>query len=368
MYLTTKNASHMNSSRAAERPAELCPAICAYYHIRPVWVIEEPSATERRQGTLEELTRDVYRGQLSNGIRTRVRRDGLFIFDCTNWTEATELLIPAYSLGSDNRVPTIVSQANQEEIKRVLLRTRLMNVHQACISSAHSKFQGATQLGRLCDPSRYLGLARFEDNIFPIPEVAHEPVNRFVYDHLSMRQGDIGPRSGRRVLEREVIEYSFKLLDEILQCEVDDILVLIEMIYRAGIQHSESRHEEALISTWIVCERLLNISWEKFLQNGDGGHVNSKRKRKLLGRDFTASVLAEILEMNGSIPNDLYEEVEVVRKKRNDWMHGLKEIGHGDSGRAVHTAQNLLGRVSGVEVSVSLTQESQWVRILDPPG
>jgi hypothetical protein len=72
-------------SQPHQHPPRYTSAVTAYYHIPPIWVGETPSDRESQHLQRTHLAKDVYQQEFTSGIRVRVRRDGLFIFDFSLW-------------------------------------------------------------------------------------------------------------------------------------------------------------------------------------------------------------------------------------------------------------------------------------------
>jgi hypothetical protein len=74
---------------------------------------------------------------------------------------------------------------------------------------------------------------------------------------------------------------------------------------------------------------MISIAWKAMLDrtNGNGDtreRMSRERRKKLTGRDYTASVMVEMLEVNGQIDHELYKLLETARKARNSWAHDMK--------------------------------------------
>jgi hypothetical protein len=68
------------------------------------------------------------------------------------------------------------------------------------------------------------------------------------------------------------------------------------------------------------------------------------RKKKLLGRDYTASVMVEMLELHGQLTGSLYKNLEIARKARNNWAHDMAVPTTGDVWACQQAIQELLSR------------------------
>jgi len=219
-------------------------------------------------------------------------------------------------------------------------------------------------LGHLVTPPRLVTLARFETNEKGNFYLTNDPFQRYLVTQTTLpipfRLGHPEIRQ-RNLLELDTITFSFSLLEKILKHDFSDLPLLIEMLYRAARQLSECHFADCLILCWTVCERLLNAIWDNFLSerivDKDGAvRINGKREDKLKGRDFTASIISETLELAGHIPTDLFKEIDAIRKARNDRLHNLGDTTDHEASQAVRTSEKFLEFVTDIKISLSLSR------------
>lgn len=141
----------------------------------------------------------------------------------------------------------------------------------------------------------------------------------------------------------------------------DDAITLADLLLHAFFLHQSGKYEASHISSWTIAEKCLNELWMTYLRELDEQHsghefegkfINKDRKGKLTGRDFTASIISEVLSLSGIVPFDKYELMSCVRKKRNDWLHHLGAIGRPDADDAIILAQFMLRKVGLFDVDV----------------
>ena len=78
----------------SKRPEPMIsPAVVGYLRIPPVWIGDKPTDEELLRAPLTDLIRDQHSRTLCCGIRVRVRRDGIFLFDFSDWPQAVQKLI-----------------------------------------------------------------------------------------------------------------------------------------------------------------------------------------------------------------------------------------------------------------------------------
>jgi len=113
--------------------------------------------------------------------------------------------------------------------------------------------------------------------------------------------------------------------------------------------------------SWAVCEKTINHLWGEFLlgkraECEEVVRINKKRTKKLKGRDFTASIVSEILELSDVLKTQLFHRVDDARKKRNAWLHSLDVIDDRDAASAMRAATGLFELATGVALKPSISR------------
>lgn len=349
----------------------IVPAIHAYYHTPPLWIGTKPTEEEIKTAPENEFIKEIYRAQLIDGINVRVRRDGLFVFDCSTWEPGKITEIPSYEVIGGQSIPKEVAEAENLAQKRTYKRFQLLTVHLACLGTALD--------GGLCQnlpphPSYMLNLLDFEqDDLLQIPYLNSLDVGQsYIYNHLILFKFEPGYRLSNLFHRSEVpiekVEESFILLQQILQNPHVDILDLIEIIYKSVYNYRCHQFSESLILCWAVCESLLNKIWSRYIadkraESNSAGmpngatRINSERNKFLEGRDFTASIVSEILELSDLIPHDLFCRLNAVRKARNNWMHSLKDVSMMDAIRAIQATVDFFLLVTNIRLRLRIDLE-----------
>ena len=84
--------------------------------------------------------------------------------------------------------------------------------------------------------------------------------------------------------------------------------------------------------------------------------MNKDRVKKLEGRDFTASIVTEVLELSGVINFELFRGIDDARRKRNAWLHSLNAIEDKDASSAMRTAIELFQVATGVALRPAISR------------
>ena len=125
----------------------------------------------------------------------------------------------------------------------------------------------------------------------------------------------------------------------------------------------EHNYSLGLVISWTILERLIRTEWERYLgenrerEKDDDGtlFINADRMKKLSsGRDFTASVITEILSLQGLMSFDIYRNIQSLRTSRNEWLHALGPVSIDDCLLSITACRTLFERVARVKINVPL--------------
>lgn len=332
------------------------PPVEGYFRIPAIWVGNAPDDPDPPAPCRHET---VLLRELKCGVRVRVQRDGVFLFDFENWPLAPITEIPGYKRPPLPYVPPTPHTAARELAEvRAAIRAQVMNVHQACMATAEIVIsRRATTTGfpvtawntfkafQLGDTPPY------HTDVTDMRALARNVLNgAYRVDQLPPRQ----------LVELAVVNHSFDLLDEILIRSDIAVIDVVDAAYLAASRAIENRLGECIALAWTACEQLVTIAWKRLLSQinatrpPDEG-VSGKRRGKLLSRDYTASVMVEMLELHGVIPHKLYRSLEVVRKARNDWAHEMRQPGNDDLWHCRLALQDLLMLVERVRIDLQFS-------------
>jgi hypothetical protein len=350
-------------------PDHTSPTISGYFRIPPIWIgsSKPPDAqVVRLNPQVHHAT--VFRSELRCGIRVRAQRNGFFIFDFEKWPHAPAVTVPGYSANNNQLVPKAHLDAERKAAAFIVRRSKLMNVHQACFTTAEFLVAGRGAMMDFSVHSREIhGEMDFEAPQRYL-ESSEQPrsMAEAVLDNAYLIAFE--RPHGRRVIELPVIERSFQLLDDILMKNDPHLIELIHNFYIASIRGRETHLGEALVLAWGVCEQLLSVAWKAMLSKVQSDEtikrMNKDRRKKFDGRDYTASVIIEILELQGKLDTHLYTNLETARKARNRWAHELELPSGRDVYACMAAAIEMLRNFLGVTLHLQRSAEDgavpQW--------
>lgn len=221
---------------------------------------------------------------------------------------------PAYCGGALPDGIEFVTREYQEAAKKrndlALKRTRFMN---AFIATLWAGAQDAGH-GLLPQPSVHIGNYLFAD------EVAGQWT-------LS------GPETpnGNRLIPAESIAKAADYMKEICSCYEANAIELLALMQAATVHYNNHEFSSCLILGWSVVEALQNNLWADYIEkaktrNGGFTEINRNRHEQLNGRDFSASVVSQILSLAGLLDDNTLDQMNTARKARNNFVHFLKPV------------------------------------------
>ncbi|MBB4098304.1 hypothetical protein [Sphingomonas kyeonggiensis] len=335
-------------------PDRVSAPVAAYFRIPPIWIDQSPPFSPTQARPLAWGHAVVLRRVMRCGIEVRVQRDGLFAFDFTDFPPASYTLVPGFvHPESPHLIPEEHSAAEEQAEAIAVYRAQIMNAHQACFTTAEALVRGR---------GAAMGYPVNAWNTFKsldlelVPEYRDDTedpraVARNVYNNSYQVIGDRD--LARRLVELDVIEASLDLLDQILAAPPGTV-PMVEGAYMAASRAAEKRFGESIVLGWTVCEQLVSIAWRRLLdsEKGEGAENRTPRKRieKPIGRDHSASVMTEALELNGVISAEVHGWLETGRKARNAWAHAMKVPAQAEALACLLAARSLFRELLAIDL------------------
>lgn len=310
----------------------------ALYILRPTWIGGRPES-ERRNDV-------VWTARGVNEVPIAALRDGFVIFEFDGAPAYAGGSVPAYTLPENRRVPDHVTKAENDRLNLGYRRFVYMNAFLAALYSAYSTIQKrGTLVQEPIDPTNYFGAERIPDGW------------KIFFDHG--RRVDY-PAERADILEVAALTHSVEVLQSFSNAiGADRSLSILSLVYIACAQYSRHQFSSAHLIAWSVVEALLNTLWLTLQGEVDvatGGHtkMNADRKKLLAGRDYTASVVSQILSIIGKVDDETLTRLDEARRKRNWFAHTLEPIGSTDAGNAIRLATDMISKVASIRMTSQL--------------
>ncbi len=332
----------------------------AYYHWPGLWVDSAPAwiqapSLEDQDADVSVLADEVYREILAAGLRVRVLREGMFIFDFSEWEPGRPLHIDAE--------PDFDASASV-----ALQRATLMNAHLACLHTAIAKVQNFSNRMMIVTPSEMISISSFEESwggTGSDTRLSALTMSRFTSTYTPNLPPSFDWRLQFRSLavKLETLQESFRLLNAIVDHDSEDMLDMVDLLARGCGSYQEHNYALCLVVEWTLCERLLQTIWQRYIEENRVREIEdmltpfiTKKRKEALGdsRNFSAAVVSEILSLTGQLPHDIYRRLTESRKARNDWVHRIVPVSREAALQSVRVAQDMLCLVSGIELEMPL--------------
>lgn len=311
---------------------------CAGFYLwPPIWI--GGSEDEIKTAYSVDPNSEIITLTLQCGIKAKVSLKGVFVFDFSNWPDG------AITSMKDWLMP-------------VLARMRFMNLLLAFFYSVFFRTKRQTTEKMFIEFGTYAFSRDFDLN----PSHFGCDIRQYAVIQENEKWHKIF-MPFHTVVAQDVISEAIRLTDAALLNNSNDTATLGELFLHAFQLHDSGKYEASHISSWTITERCLNQIWLSYLADAEQQHptcsdtsnekyINSTRRQKLMGRDFTASIISEILSLNGMLPFEQYKLVSDVRQTRNDWLHKLRAIRREDSRKAINLARYMLQHSKVLDVDI----------------
>ena len=321
----------------ADKPIPRDSNCAGFYHWPPIWIGANSEQIDSADTTGPNT--EVYGHTLRCGVKVKASIKGVFVFDFSNWPCGMAATTPSWE-------------------GPVVARMRFMNLFLACFYSSVYKNTRQTMDKMFIDYSTYAFARQVDLNPFGFGcdtrQAAVIRVNEI--EHETRRPWHL-------LVSMDIVSEAIDLTDAALVTQSNDAAILGELLLHAFELHDSGKYEASHISAWTIVERCMNQIWHSHLDNAERKHanclidtdekfINSDRRKKLTGRDFTASVVSEILSLSDLLPFKQYRLTCDVRQTRNDWLHKLRAIDRSDSGKAISLARFMLQYSNVLDVDI----------------
>lgn len=166
--------------------------------------------------------------------------------------------------------------------------------------------------------------------------------------------------STRKLITKETIQLAFEFLDKILNDT--EFIDKMNTLSKALSEYKVGNLKTSIVLAWFVIERLLNDKYDQYLDSkdksfGDKKRISKDRREYLTGRDYTASIISNIMELSDCITFDELKHIDEIRKLRNGVAHHLnkKPITNDDCASALKFTAEFLFQNILVEPELNLS-------------
>ncbi|MFJ8566973.1 hypothetical protein [Streptomyces sp. NPDC093514] len=293
----------------------------------PYWLIEEPPF-DVRAIPHDDFFEELHSWTTDHGITVSAHRGGAIMFDFSGFSEA------GWSEEDGlNHISSLI-EATQARVK--IINAFSLSLHSARATSenlATDVFHiGPRSLFHIYSGDVASGMGG--DGLRYLPQPVAGGYIRDLYRH--------------GVVRKSSLDLAVDTLNFIIGHECNNSLDLAGLLNDSLNSYRNHEFAPSLITAWTICETLLQRQWDSYI--AARGVKGRSRRDKLTGRDFTASIVSEVLNLAEVIDADSLASLDRVRKARNAWMHSIKNPTHGDAAAAIELAGSMFSSALGREI------------------
>lgn len=308
-----------------------------FYWLGSAMLVEGPRDILAPAISFSEAYEVTWEHALASGLRVISHRGGLVLIDFSALPNSMSVSIEAKTFTDESFVQAVDS---------ILLRTKVMNAWILCVQSA---------------------VVELHDHVRETFRVSHRDLvhTNNVNESVGGAQSPVGIVPGlgfantfisrHWAIPAETLVRACELLDAIMAAG-SQALDLIDLISLATESLGDHNYALGVTTAWTASETMIQIIYKEYLRRPplrpDGPPVTGKRRDILEGRDYSASIVIEMLALGGVLSDAEYNGITKARRARNNWIHDMKPTDMGTGKGALDVALGLFERNIGVKLLV----------------
>ena len=163
----------------------------------------------------------------------------------------------------------------------------------------------------------------------------------------------------RQVIPLEVIRHAVAEFTKVIA--TPGLEKTLSSFAKSLSEYKVGNYETSVVLSWFITEAALSQLWKGHIDNlntdfPDGRkRINRERRDFLTGRDFTISLISNLLELWGALPHAQFQDIDAVRGFRNKIVHNHNFApGPNEAQLALKTAQAMIDRIWELRFTPSL--------------
>lgn len=317
----------------------------AFYPSRPFWAGSKIDfSNQSREGWFyNQMAEEVFSEEASSHS-LKICRDGMIMLR----VEALEKNIPVQEDMSIPIEKTVQAWGEyldylnafyllMDSAALEIAKTSYFNIHEITIRDA---FRVRFELGK------YAGESFAMESIVSIFQMG-----RYLSSYRSGIPIEFDPQiSMRRVLPLNVIQHAAVEFSKALTSP--GLVKALSSFAKSLGEYKVGNYETSIVLSWFVTEAALSQIWKDHIEKlnfdiSDGTkRISRDRKGFLTGRDFTISIVSNLLELWGALPHTQFQAIDKVRGFRNKIVHNYKFVPTAEEAQlALNTAKTLVERI-----------------------
>lgn len=279
------------------------------------------------------------------GVPIAVRGDGAVIFNFAATERFTGPAVPGYQPAYGEKMPDDVIKAQEQRTAVAYARLEYMNAWLAGYMGGMSTIQAhAIITPPPVDPLNHLK-AVLRNGIW------------LVYDN---KQRVISGPDEARPVKPDVFDHACNTLFAAERAFGSDFAAALALFQQSSYQYRIHQFPSAHLSAWSLSEQVLNAMWKKYQREASEGPdartaISKKRRELLNGRDYTASIITQVLSLAGRLSDERLDKLDQARRDRNAFAHSLVAISGDAAQNAITVASEMLSDLLAIRLAPQLS-------------
>lgn len=163
----------------------------------------------------------------------------------------------------------------------------------------------------------------------------------------------------RQVISRDAIAHASNLFLQVVAKPGTE--KQLASFAKSLAEYKVGNYETSIVLAWFITEASISSLWRSHIEaqnlniGSDRRRINRERKDFLTGRDFSASIVSNMLELVGVLDYSVFEEIDKVRGYRNKIVHAHKFVPNAiEAQLAIKTAQAMIERLLGIRFTPNM--------------
>lgn len=283
-------------------------------------------------------------GKGPRDVPIKVRGDGLVIFNFDETVGFASPSIPGWQPEYGKPMPEAIREAEAKRSDVVYARLEYMNAWLTAFASGMI-FLASHHI--FCPPpvDPHYHLRALEQN------------GRWLA--FDSRRNLVVGADSRLIVKEGVFDYAIALMKAAEAKLGDNYSTTLALLHQASHQYVQHQFASAQLLAWTLTEQALHVMWRDFQLSVSSGEnavteINKERRKTLEGRDYTVSVITQILSLSGRISDERLTSLDTARKARNKFVHDLKPIDGEQAEQALTTAADILSELLEMRIVARL--------------
>ena len=163
----------------------------------------------------------------------------------------------------------------------------------------------------------------------------------------------------RPVIPLDVIQHAVSEFTKVIA--IPGLEKTLSSFAKSLSEYKVGNYETSVVLSWFIIEAALSQLWKSHIDNLNANfpngrkRINRDRKDFLTGRDFTISLISNLLELWGALSHAQFEDIDAVRGFRNKIVHNHNFAPSPNEVQlALNTAKGMIDRIWGFRFTPSL--------------